>query len=586
MFRSIQTRLAVTYLVLAFFTVLVLGGMLQRAITRYVVSGSEEDLIAQGREIARVVVALPQKAEENERTETLLRLAAQVTKSSIVLMGKDGVVVAASRDSAKIKGERVATPVVQQAMDSGKPEKTTFTDPFGELSVIVAVPVRTAKGVIGAVALFRPVSAVRSSSRQVQAYVIRGSLVAAGAALIIGFLMARTLSRPIKEVTKAAATLASGDMSQRVPVRGDDEIAQLADTFNLMSSRMQALVSRLSYERSRMTAVLSNVVDPLFAIAGTGEIIFSNHAGQKLLTEGDEQRDFKSAIKDGHVREFVERALNTSGSLTEPLSLNESDHFVATSARFEDESSGGAVVLLRDVSQEHRLDKMRRDFFSSVSHELRTPVTSIAGFLEALLDGVVQDENEQRRYLEIINDETRRMNRLIDDLIDFAKMESGQMGYSMEAMDYRSLLRDVFEQMSPPASADGIKMAIDSAARLPEMRGDRDRLRQVLLNLLDNAIQWTPEGGAITMKATLVGEDHIRTLVTDTGIGIDPADVPRVFDQFHKAGKRLSGKAGGAGLGLSIAKHVVEAHGGVIWVISEPGKGSTFGFDLPVIREA
>jgi len=584
MFRSIQTRLALTYLVLAFFTVLVLGGMLQRTITRYVVSGSEDDLIAQGREIARVVVALPQKAEENERMDTLLRLAAQVTKSTLVLIGKDGVVVAASRDPTKIKGERVATPVVQQAMESGKPEKTTFTDPFGEFSVIVAVPVRTAKGVIGAVVLFRPVSAVRSSSNQVGAYVIRGSLLAAGAALIIGFLMARTLSKPIKEVTEAAARFAAGDMGQRVPVRGDDEIARLADTFNLMSSRLQALVSRLSHERSRMTAVLSSIVDPLFAIAGTGEIIFSNHAGRKLLTEGVEPGDFKSSIKDQNVRGFVERALSTSESLAEPLSLSETDHFVATSARFEDEGPGGAVVLLRDVSQERRLDKLRRDFFSSVSHELRTPVTSIAGFLEALLDGVVKGEDEQRRYLEIINDETRRMNRLIDDLFDFAKMESGQMGYSMEPMDYRSLLRDVFEQMNPLVSAAGIKMEIDLDAGLPEIHGDRDRLRQVLLNLVDNAIQWTSEGGKITIEAGLAG-DHIRTLITDTGTGIDPADLPRIFDQFYKAGKRLSGKAGGAGLGLSIAKHVVEAHGGAIWVSSKLGKGSTFGFDLPVIRE-
>ncbi len=584
MFRSIQTRLAVTYLVLAFFTVLVLGSMLQRTISRYVISGSEEDLIAQGREIARVVTALPQKVEESETMETLLRLAAQVTKSSIVLIGKDGAIIAASRDGAKIKGQQIAAPVVRQAMESGKPEKTTFTDPFGELSVIVAVPVRTAKGLTGAVILFRPVSAVRSSSLQVRAYVIRGSLLAAAAALVIGFLMARTLSRPIREVTKAAATLASGDLSQRVPVRGDDEIAHLADTFNLMSSRMQALVSRLSHERSRMTAVLSNIVDPLFAIAGTGEIIFSNRAGQRLLTENSEQ-DFKSAIKDQHVREFVERALGTSESLAEPLSLNDSDHFVATSARFDDEGPGGAVVLLRDVSQERRLDTMRRDFFSSVSHELRTPVTSIAGFLEALLDGVVQDQSEQRRYLEIINDETRRMNRLIDDLLDFAKMESGQMSYSMEAMDYRSLLRDVSEQMNPLAAAAGIKMEVEAETHLPEVHGDRDRLRQVLLNLLNNAIQWTREGGTIAMKAQMEGEDRIRTLVVDTGAGIAPADVPKVFDQFYKAGKRLSGKAGGAGLGLSIAKHVVEAHGGTIWVSSELGKGSTFSFDLPIARE-
>jgi signal transduction histidine kinase len=582
MFRSIQSRLAVTYMVLALITVLILGIMLQEMMDRYLIVTAEDQLTQEAREIARLVAS----TSLSQEAETFLRLSAQITSTTVIMVNSEGVVIAASRDSARILGQRFAAPVIQQAIESGRAQRATFSDPYNELSVVVGVPVRVSpsRPVTGAIALLKPVSIVRSATAQVRSYVLRGGLFAAGAAFLVGMFLARTLSRPIKEVTDAAAKVASGDLSQRVPVRGQDEISRLAGTFNHMSDRIKTLIDGLSDERSRMSAVLSNVTDPLLAVSGSGEIMFSNLAGDRLLSPGAGREDFRLAISNTEIKDFIERALETGEHLTEPLSLSETSHYVATSAHFADGGTGGAVVLLRDVSQERLLDKMRRDFVSSISHELRTPVTSIAGFLEALVDGVVQDEAERARYLGIVTDETRRLNRLIDDLFDYARMESGHMSLSMEKIDFSRLLEDVGDQLKPIALSTGISTELVVTRPLPPVNGDRDRLRQVLLNLLNNAIQFTPAGGEISVGAC-VEDGFVQTDVSDTGTGIAPGDLPHIFDRFYKAGRRQSGKAGGTGLGLAIAKHIVEAHGGKIWASSRVGKGSTFSFTLPVCED-
>jgi len=512
------------------------------------------------------------------------------------MVNSDGVIIAASRDQSRVLGQRFAVPLMTQAMESNKEQRSTFTDPFGELSVVVAVPLRAsgARTGSGAVALLQPVARSRALAGQVRGFVIRSGLIAATVAVMVSLFLVQSLSRPIREVTEAAHRLAAGDLTQQVPVRSEDEVGKLADTFNFMAGRMQMLVSSLTEEQSRLSAVLSNVVDPLLAISGSGEIIFSNRTGERLLSGVQASAQYRTALVHEPIVEFVGRALTAQEPMVEPISLSESLHYVATSARFAHGDSGGVVVLLRDVSQEYQLNRLRRDFISSISHELRTPVTSIAGFLEALVDGMVENPAEQRRYLQIISDESRRLNRLIDDLFDYSRMESGQMSYYMEPVDYSALVNDVYGQVMPQGVALGIEVQMDITGGLPQIRGDRDRLRQVLLNLLNNALQFTPEGGFVAIHAHAVSEpadgsgkpcDLVVTSVSDSGTGISPDDLPHIFDRFYKSGKRQSGRAGGTGLGLAITRHIVEAHGGEVHADSVPGKGSTFTFTLPVSRE-
>jgi two-component system, OmpR family, sensor histidine kinase ResE len=580
--RSIQARLAVTYLVVTTVTVLLLGAVLWRMVNNYLIMTAETDLIAQGRDLSRIVTAVPLRPDES--VDQLLRFTAGITRTTIMLVNSDGVIVSATRDPSRLLGQRFAVPLMAQAMESNKIERTTFTDPFNELSVLVAIPIRPAssKSATGAIALFQPVSTVRQASIQVRSFLIQAGLLAAGAALIVSLFLVRTLSKPIKEVTEASARLAAGDLEHRVNVHGTDEVAKLADTFNFMADNMQRLIGNLTEERARMSAVLSSVVDPVLAISSGGEVIFSNRAGERMLSESADRGDYKAAIANAELANFVGRALQADEPMVEPITFSDHEYYVATSARWAEYSLGGAVILLRDVSRERVLDKMRRDFISSISHELRTPVTSIAGFVEALEDGLVQSPEDEKRYLTIIADETRRLNRLINDLFDFSKMESGQMSYEMREMDYPSLLSDVFEQVEPNGAASGIKVTLDVVAGIPEVTGDRDRLRQVLLNLLNNAMQFTAAGGSVAIHAHHDAANRtVVTTVSDTGTGIPEEDLPKIFDRFFKSGRRQSGKAGGTGLGLAISRHIVDSHGGSIWAESETGKGSTFTFTIP-----
>lgn len=585
MFRSIQFRLVATYLVLALITVLLFGVLVQRLVTSHLITAAEDTLQAEGREIVRLMVSLDMAPGDRNSPETLVRLAAGITRATIIVADREGVVLAASREPARIIGQRFAAPLLQAAIQSGEAQKSTVRDPFNELSVVVAVPIRSLRQTTGALALFKPVAAVRSTAAPVRQFVIRGSLLAGGVAAFLGILLANTVSRPIRAATEAARKFAGGNLKHRLPVQGQDEIAELASTFNTMASRLDDMVHRLSTERAQMDAVLTNVVDPLFAVVGTGEVIFHNRAADQFFADVG-SKHFRETISQPEVAGFVERALESLDQLTEPLALGDNAYYVATSSRFSEDNDGGVVVLLRDVSQERRLERLRQDFISNISHELRTPVTSIAGFLEALVDGLVDDRAQQQRYLGIITDETRRLNRLIDDLFDYGRMESGGMRYDFEPTDLNALLVDVRRQMKPITDGAGISLTLNIEQSMPAVTGDRDRLRQVLLNLITNAIQFTPKGGQITLSGGLTKHGStVYVSVSDTGTGIAAEDLPQVFDRFHQAGRRQSGKAGGTGLGLAIARHIIDGHHGRIWAESEKGKGSRFTFELPVSNQ-
>ncbi len=585
LFRTIQSRLAVTYLIITLVTVILLGFLFERLVTHYLIGNAEESLVREGREISRLLAA-EEYLSNPDRVHALIRLSAQISRTSIVVVNKDGVITHTSMDGSSRLGQVFSAPIVFHAIESGVAEMTTFRDPFShDLSVVVAVPIKQAGSgdVAGVVTLLRPVAALRSASTEVRKLVIQGALLVSLIAAFLGFVLARTLSRPVSEMTRAASELASGDFSQRVHVSGRDEFSNLAKTFNFMAAKIENLVSGLSEERSRAKAVLSNIVDPLLVVTGEGLVEFYNPAAGAFLLPASEGKHVQEVVRHPGIVRFVENALLSGEQITEPIPIGETSYYVGASTRFSDGQSGGVVVLLRDLSAERRLEHMRRDFVSSISHELRTPVTSIAGFAEALVDGTAERGEDRERYLRIICDEARRLDRLIGDLFDYSRMESGRMSYHMQNMHLLELITDVAGQMKPVADSGGVLLEVDLPERLPQVNADKDRLRQVLLNLISNALQYTPVGGTISIRVRVTGSGtRIRTDVSDTGTGIAADDLPKIFDRFYRAGKRQSGREGGTGIGLAIARHIVTAHGGQIWAESTLGMGSTFSFTLPV----
>ncbi|MBC7107085.1 MAG: PAS domain-containing protein, partial [Firmicutes bacterium] len=252
-----------------------------------------------------------------------------------------------------------------------------------------------------------------------------------------------------------------------------------------------------------------------------------------------------------------------------------------TPLRDAPEGPGGVVALLRDITEYRRLEQMRTEFVANVSHELRTPLTSIRGFLETLLDGAVDDPPTARRFLETMALEAERLARLIDDLLQLSRLEDRRVVLRRERVDMAVIVARVVDIFRAGAREKGLELGYHVQTHLPPVAGDPDMLARVLVNLVDNAVKYTPEGGRITVRAE-AADGHVRVSVSDTGVGIPEESLPRVFERFYRVDKSRAREQGGTGLGLAIVKHIVEAHGGRVWARSEVGRGSTFTFELPV----
>jgi two-component system phosphate regulon sensor histidine kinase PhoR len=256
-------------------------------------------------------------------------------------------------------------------------------------------------------------------------------------------------------------------------------------------------------------------------------------------------------------------------------------YFAATVASVRTTGTDGAVLVLHDITDLRKLERVRRDFVANVSHEFRTPLTAIQGFAETLLAGAIDDPQNRGRFLEIIVEHSRRLARLTEDLLMLSKMDADRLEFETRRIPVAAFIESCMETAQPRARDKDLRLSVNRAEKVPDIAGDRRRLTEVLQNLLDNAIQYTPSGGQIIVSAGVADSEVVIT-VSDTGIGIPLAEQPRIFERFYRADVARSREVGGTGLGLSIAKHLVEGHGGRIWVESEIGQGSQFHFSVPI----
>jgi signal transduction histidine kinase len=408
-----------------------------------------------------------------------------------------------------------------------------------------------------------------------------GAGLAIGVALawLLGARLARGLVEPVEDLTRVATRMSAGDLNQTVSPRGADEIARLAESFNRMAERLREMVARLEAERTRLETILASMSDGVVAVDRHGTLILANRAAGDLLAPG---RHGDAAARPGPrlralLAEAAARGQPVTGELP-PAEVGNRLVEVHCAPLPGDGGPGGAVAVLRDVTELRRLERLRRELTANVSHELRTPLTSIKGFAETLLGGAMRDEATGRRFLEIIDKEANRLVKLVDDLLDLSRLEDKRISLQLGPVEVGALVDETLTRLRPLAGARTFEL------RAPPEEvvalADRDRLSQVLTNLLDNAIKFTPDGGRITI-AWRCTDGEVEISVSDSGPGIAEEDLPRIFERFYKADRARPAHPGGSGLGLAITKHIVEAHGGRIAVASAPGGGTTFTVTLP-----
>ena len=411
-------------------------------------------------------------------------------------------------------------------------------------------------------------------------------LVCACVAAVAFYLSYRSVSSRIGRLKTVAERAATGDF---IPVERDpgrDELAELAAALRRAVTGLGQTIHSLTDERNRSSAILGSMVEGVAVVAGDERILFCNGAFEQILElpPGSSQgRTLVEALRQADLVDLVRRALPGGEEVNGEVEVGtvRRRNFSVTAAPVRAAGTNGAVLVLHDITELRRLERVRRDFIANVSHEFKTPLTAIQGFAETLLNGALDDRANRRRFVEIIREHARRLARLTDDLLKLARIEAGRLELEIRPVPVEALVNGCVETTRLKAETKNIEIHVQMQKNTPPIRGDGVQLSEVLQNLLDNAVQYTPAGGRIEVISCPNGHDVVFT-VSDTGIGIPESDLERIFERFYRVDAARSREAGGTGLGLSIARHIVEAHGGRIWVESAVGLGSRFHFSIPI----
>jgi len=402
--------------------------------------------------------------------------------------------------------------------------------------------------------------------------------------LIMGYFLSRTITKPISNLTQKAQRLAEGEFEYKIDVKSDDEIGTLTKTFNDMSSKLQAAMQQMSTEKNKVEAILLNMTDGVMAFAADGSVIHINPTAKKMFAISDGQSvEFDSFFArygaNVHLGDML--YLEDNYFLERDIVLSEL-MIKASFILFEDEfdNTAGVLVVLHDVTRQQKLEISRREFVANVSHELRTPLTTIKSYAETLLD-LQEGAAPHTSFTNTIINETDRMTRLVKDLLVLSSLEQSDQLNKSE-FNMLTLVSDVVDTMSLVAKEQGHRLILRTSGDLGSFYGDRDKIEQLLYNIISNSIKYTPNGGKIEVVATaLLGSVSIS--VQDTGIGIPEKDLGRLFERFYRVDKARSREKGGTGLGLAISKGIVDAHGGTISIESEVGVGTLVTIVFPML---
>ncbi len=456
---------------------------------------------------------------------------------------------------------------------------------MGGKVLFAGAPVYDAENhVEGAAILYRPYVEVQGMAGDITWLILFSSLAAGVLSTAIAFWVSRRLVRPIRTLTQSARRMSAGYYGEPVPLDQEDEIGELGSALGHLSFRLQSVISDLRDEKSKLMQILSGIGEGIVAVDQSGRVVHHNNAALELLelSGWDAPTDQEKLQHRGRLLDMLCQAMS-AGERNEAVWKNGSGRSVAAKVwpmLNEENVSIGAVGLLRDVSEAERLEQMRKDYVANISHELRTPLTGIRGMVEPLMDGIMETEEEKADSYRIIYQETLRLEKLIGEMLDMSRLQAGRARIELEPMEAGGLLEAAVRRMAGRAREGGVALRLDVQDGLPQIMGNEDRILQVLIILMDNALSFTKPGGTVTLFAHRSGS-KVHIGVRDTGAGIAPSDLPYIWERFYKADKSRM-RTTGTGLGLAIAKLVVECMGGMISVQSELGKGTEFEFSLAV----
>ena len=582
MFRSIQWRITIWFILLATVSMTALGIYLTDSVRTSEFGNLRSKLENEAIIVAEASISSFGEQCEISDLDTLAKKLGNRIGARVTIIAKDGTVLGDSQEDPLIMENHANRPEVQDALGTGLGESTRYSTTLGEKMMYMAVPIIENDEVLGISRVALSLTQVQSSVNRVIISIIVAMPITAILVILVAWIIAKTTTRPIRELTKGSQKIAAGEFGHRITVGTKDESGQLANAFNSMSLSLKRLVETISEDRAKLMSILDNMVDGVILTDIEGNIVLINKAVQKLFRIGNENAKANpliEVIREHELNDILKLCLETGQEqIIQFDSVISNKYLRAIAILIDRERQGGVLLLVQDLTELKGLQTMRQELVGNLSHEFRTPLAGIKAMVETLQGGAINDQTVTSDFLGRIETEVDRLAQLVAELTELSRIETGKGELKLEQVNINLLIEEVITQLKPQAERQTISFKKNLISDLPVIQADKERIRNVIVNLIHNAIKFSYTGGSIT-TATETFEDSILVEISDTGVGITEKELPRIFERFYKTDKSRAGQ--GTGMGLAIAKHIVEAHGGEIMVRSEEGKGSTFSFNLP-----
>ena len=583
-----RVKLFFTYLLVSFLGLSVAGVLIYSSERRRFLGQLEENMVSQTQLLSSLFSPALAGGSTSVDVDSMADQMGRRIQGRITIIARDGKVVADSYLSGAqldTMENHIGRPEIASAMRGGVGTSLRYSHTLSIDMLYVASPILVRGQVAGVARLALSLTELRHRQTVIIYVVLVGLLVAFLFSLLLSYGFARRVTKPLRQMMQIGKRMSRGDFAQRIRVGTKDEIGELGDILNRLSVELSQTIAQITEDKSQLDSILSSMMEGVLAVDAEGRVRLANHALKNMfeLDADLSGHTHYEVIRNHSLNEFIREVLSSRQEKGREISFahpSERDIFIQ-SALVKPHRDAGifAVFVFHDISQLKKLERVRKDFVANVSHELRTPLTSIKGFVEALQDGAVADAEQSARFLTIISRHVERMNKIISDLLQLSQIESRESEFKVEPFSAKELVQEVADSVRHTADKRSQSLVVNLPSHDLKALGDRYRIGQALTNLVDNAIKYTPDGGRITIEV-LDRENSVEFGVSDSGVGIPPTELARIFERFYTIDKGRSREMGGTGLGLSIVKRVVEAHGGEVTVESEPGKGSKFSFVL------
>ncbi|XQY90448.1 ATP-binding protein [Metabacillus sp. HB246100] len=594
LWRSVVGKLWGTILLLVSFVLFVLTILMLEFIENYHVDKAEEEL----NQLAKKVSSVIESHEDKDLARSISWELIDEMTDILIIEDQNNYWISPIKDDnmTHLDVEDIeADQELSQAlvMQEKVSKRTNLESPNNQFAnaedevLIVGVPYKISDSRYGAVYISQSLSAVHETTKHTTKYIILAAGIAIILTTIFAFFLTTKITQPLRKMREVAQELARGKFETKVPILSNDEIGELGIAFNQMGRQLKFHINALSQEKEHLTNILSSMADGVITLNIDGTILVTNPPAERFLQAWYYEQEMnvdKGEELPPEAKELFHRVVNTEKEQNIELMIQGRSWVILMSPLYNQSYVRGAVAVLRDMTEERRLDKLRKDFIANVSHELRTPIAMLQGYSEAIVDDIASTDEEKKEISQVIYDESLRMGRLVNDLLDLARMEAGHISLNLEEIDIEQFVDKINRKFQGLANEKSISLKAQVNLQDRIFILDPDRIEQVLTNLIDNAIRHTDKHGVVTIEV----EDHDKGLtinVKDSGSGIPEEDLPFVFERFYKADKaRTRGKAG-TGLGLAIVKNIIEAHKGKIQVHSKIDEGTTFTIFIPRKRE-